>query len=82
MLGWQTRSFPSLTVTHHRFTGAANGMWQNAVKNGTWSYICGYHPLFMVLRCLKRLLKKPVFVGSARTHVWIHESIPSANSSG
>ncbi len=64
MLGWQTRSFPSLTVTHHRFTGAANGMWQNAVKNGTWSYICGYHPLFMVLRCFKRLLKKPVFVGS------------------
>ena len=65
MLGWKTRSFPELQVTHHRFTGAANGLWRNAVKNGTWSYISGYHPLFMVLRCSKRLLKKPVFVGSA-----------------
>jgi poly-beta-1,6-N-acetyl-D-glucosamine synthase len=64
MFGWSTRSFPSLKVTHHRFTGAANGAWQNAVKNGVWSYISGYHPLFMLLRCGKSLFRKPYITGS------------------
>jgi biofilm PGA synthesis N-glycosyltransferase PgaC len=65
MLGWRTRSFTHLKVMHYRFTGAANGAWQNAIKNGIWSYICGYHPLFMLFRCGKRLLGKPSLIGSA-----------------
>jgi len=64
MLGWATRSFP-VQVIHYRFTGAANGAWQNAVKNGIWSHICGYHPLYMMLRCGKSLFHKPYLIGSA-----------------
>jgi glycosyltransferase involved in cell wall biosynthesis len=64
MLGWQTRTFPDLKVAHYRFTGTANGAWNNAVKNGLWSYIAGYHPLFMLGRCTKRVFQRPYLVGA------------------
>lgn len=65
MLGWSTRTFSQLQVTHYRFTGAANGLWRNAVKNGMWSYIAGYHPVYMVARCAKGIFRHPVILGSA-----------------
>jgi poly-beta-1,6-N-acetyl-D-glucosamine synthase len=65
MLGWTTRSFPDLHLLHHRPTGAADGMWRNLVKNGRANYICGYHPIFMLAKCVRRLGFKPYFVGSA-----------------
>jgi biofilm PGA synthesis N-glycosyltransferase PgaC len=64
MLGWKTRSFQGLRVLHYRFTGAANGAWRNAKKNGAWSYISGYHPLFMFLRCARRVFDRPYVFGS------------------
>lgn len=64
MLGWTTHSFPKLRVTHHRFTGGADGTWRNAVKNGLSDYICGYHPLFMIIKCLKRFGEKPYVLGA------------------
>lgn len=65
MLGWTTRSFPDLHLVHHRQTGAADGVWGNLVKNGRANYICGYHPLFMLTKCLSRLRSRPYLVGSA-----------------
>jgi hypothetical protein len=59
MLGWKTYTFPGLTLTHHRFTGNADGAWKNWVKNGLANYITGYHPVFMMLKCGKRLFAKP-----------------------
>jgi glycosyltransferase involved in cell wall biosynthesis len=64
MLGWQTRSFTDLRIIHHRSTGSADGMWKNLVKNGRANYIAGYHPLFMLLKGVKRLFEKPYLVGS------------------
>lgn len=64
MLGWRTRTFQDLKVLHHRPTGAADGAWRNSVKDGRADYISGYHPLFMFLKCVKRLLQKPFVVGS------------------
>jgi poly-beta-1,6-N-acetyl-D-glucosamine synthase len=64
MLNWTTRSFRHLPVTHHRFTGAALGGWQNAVKNGLGSYISGYAPMFMIARAINRVLDPPWFLGS------------------
>src|SRR5260370_32493773 len=55
MLGWTSRSFTNLKVVHHRFTGRANGGWQNAVKNVVWASISGYHPRFMPFEALWRL---------------------------
>lgn len=62
MLGWTTRSFSHLPVLQARPTGATNGIWGNAVKNGRANYITGYHPLFMTLKCLGRARRKPYVI--------------------
>ena len=64
MLGWTTRSFPDLHLMHHRATGTAEGIWSGVVKNGRANYICGYHPLFMVGKCIRRFALKPRVLGS------------------
>ena len=64
MLGWSTRSFPEMKVAHYRFTGSANGAWRNAVKNGVWSYVAGYHPLFLLARCARRITEPPYVIGA------------------
>lgn len=64
MLGWSTRSFEDLHLQHHRYTGAADGIWGGLVKNGRANYICGYHPMFMLAKCFRRLWQKPYLIGS------------------
>ena len=64
MLGWSTRSFLDLRVSHSRFTGAAEGAWRDCIKNGRANYVTGYHPLFMLVKCLRRLFKRPYVLGS------------------
>lgn len=65
MLGWSTRSFRDLHLIHHRITGSADGRWGGLVKNGRANYISGYHPLFMIAKCLTRLLKGEFISGPA-----------------
>ena len=65
MLGWTSRSFPDLVLKHQRPTGAADGCWRDFVKNGASDYISGYHPLFMLAKCMWRLLHRPYLVGAA-----------------
>ena len=65
MLGWKTRNFTSLKIIQHRPTGQAVGAWKNAVKNGAGSYISGYHPLYMLTKCLMRSWRKPFLIESA-----------------
>lgn len=64
MLGWTTRSFGDLHLQHHRPTGAADGVWRDLVKNGKANYICGYHPMFMLAKCFRRLWQYPYLIGS------------------
>jgi poly-beta-1,6-N-acetyl-D-glucosamine synthase len=64
MLGWTTRSFLDLPVSHSRFTGAAEGAWRDCIKNGRANYVTGYHPLFMIAKCLRRLVTRPYLLGS------------------
>lgn len=64
MLGWTTRSLPELHLKHHRATGTSEGLWKGLVKNGRANYICGYHPLFMFSKCLRRFFQKPYVYGS------------------
>lgn len=65
MLGWSTRTLPDLQVLHHRPTGKNDGTWGAGFKNGRANYICGYHPLFMFLKCLKRIPEKPYLIQAA-----------------
>jgi len=63
--GWQTRTFPDLKIVQHKPTGAADGAWRNAFKNGLANYVTGYHPIFMLAKCLKRAVRRPDLVESA-----------------
>lgn len=63
MLGWITRTLPDIKVIHHRPTGAAYGTWNDRVKGGMSNYIAGYHPLFMLVKCIRRMAEKPYFIG-------------------
>lgn len=63
--GWSTRTFFDLPLVQHKATGSADGSWRNAFKNGKANYMTGYHPLFMLAKCAKRLLRKPYLVEAA-----------------
>lgn len=65
MLGWRTQGFPDILVRQHRPTGAADGAWRDAVKNGQADYASGYHPVFMLAKCLRRVFEKPFLIGAA-----------------
>jgi len=64
MLGWHTYTFKDLKVVHHKLTGAAEGFWNNVIKLGLANYVTGYHPLFMILKCVLRLREKPYLITS------------------
>jgi glycosyltransferase involved in cell wall biosynthesis len=64
MLGWVTYSFPEIRVHHHRPTGQAQGVWKDWVKNGLANYVAGYHPLFMLVKCIRRFPCKPYIISS------------------
>jgi poly-beta-1,6-N-acetyl-D-glucosamine synthase len=63
-LGWSSRSFQNLRLIHHRGTGSADGLWPTLVKYGRANYICGYHPVFMLSKCARRLLQRPFVIGA------------------
>jgi glycosyltransferase involved in cell wall biosynthesis len=62
MLGWSTRTFSELKIEHHRAAGEAYGRWSNLIKNGLANYIAGYHPLFMLLKSIRRSFERPYLV--------------------
>jgi glycosyltransferase involved in cell wall biosynthesis len=64
MLGWATHSFTELRLLHHRVTGSADGFVKDRVKHGVACYVSGYHPLFVLASCLRRLVRRPYVLGS------------------
>ena len=64
MHGWITVTFRDIKIIQHRVTGLADGFWRNWFKNGLGSYISGYHPIFMLARCLRRATIRPHFIAS------------------
>lgn len=65
MLGWTTHSFFDLKLIHHKYTGSADGTWGGWVKNGRANYISGYHPLYMFMKCIRRVFRSPMIIGAA-----------------
>lgn len=64
MLGWESRRIPEARFLHLRPTGGADGGWRNAFKNGRGSYISGYHPVYMLSKCVRRLPARPLLIQS------------------
>jgi len=65
LLGWTTLTFRELKIHQLKDTGSADGTWRNWVKNGRANYITGYHPLFMLAKCVKRIFSAPYVIGAA-----------------
>ena len=65
MLGWKSYSFKELPVCQLKPTGSADGAWRNWFKNGRANYVTGYHPAFMMAKCVKRAFAPPFLVGAA-----------------
>ena len=64
MLGWKTRTFPDIQAFQRRATGSIDGAWRDCVKNGRAGYVCGYHPLFMFFKCLRKAIEPPFLIAS------------------
>jgi len=63
--GWKVQTFPDFEVFHHRQVSQRLGnILVTRFRQGITHYILGYHPVFQLLRCLKRLKDKPLIVGS------------------
>ena len=63
MLGWQTVTFDYLRVLHHRAYGAATGTIKSKIETGQGAHFMGYHPLYMIARCIWRMIDKPYVIG-------------------
>jgi glycosyltransferase involved in cell wall biosynthesis len=63
MVGWRSYTLRDVRITHHRPTGGADGAWKDHVKNGMANYMVGYHPLFMVAKCMMRAVRRPYVKG-------------------
>lgn len=65
MKGWIVQSFPDIEVQHHRQTGSRGlSVLMSRFRDGLKDYSLGYHPLFHLLKCFRRLFYKPIILGS------------------
>ena len=65
MYGWEIKNIDSLIVLHHRPTGITGGhIFRTRFRDGFVEYNLGYHPLFQLVKCIKRTFEKPFFIGS------------------
>jgi GT2 family glycosyltransferase len=63
--GWQVQAFPELPVRHHRPTGYGDGqVLRTRLRQGKMDYDLGSHPLFEVVKCLRRGKERPYAVGA------------------
>jgi GT2 family glycosyltransferase len=65
MHGWEVRAFPHLPVFHHKsISGRFPMILKRHFTSGRAEYSLGYHPLFEILKCARRLKESPYVVGS------------------
>ncbi len=64
-LGWQVCTFKEIEFYHYRQTGTAGGSIIRAAFNtGIKNYEIGYHPLFLLFRCIYRMVDQPIIISS------------------
>lgn len=68
MKGWQTRTFPEKTYTHHRPMNTATQSALIVPFRGGWGdYILGSHPAWELCRCIYQMTRRPfLLAGSLR----------------
>jgi biofilm PGA synthesis N-glycosyltransferase PgaC len=64
--GWDVRVFVELPVRHHRPTGTAGvSPHRSKFRGGMREFSLGYHPLFEIGKCFRRISEPPYVTGSA-----------------
>lgn len=65
MHGWQVESFREITGFHHRRTGTAEAnIWKAQFSAGLRGYSIGSHPIFEVVKNVRRVAETPYLFGS------------------
>lgn len=67
MMGWSTGNFRNTHFIHHRPTGTEGGLLRTRINNGKEFYIMGYHPVFMFIRSIFKIMERPYIIGSLLT---------------
>jgi len=62
MLGWEARPIRELVVLHHRPEGKQLGTFASGLERGRGSYFMGYHPMFLMARVCRQILRPRHFV--------------------
>ena len=58
--GWEILTRPDLHIYHYRPTCSAGGIWRGLFRAGFEDASLGYHPVFELARCLRRLFYRPI----------------------
>ena len=64
MNDWRVEASPGLEVRHHRLTGGGDKPLRHCFREGKMDFSVGSHPLFEVLKCIRRLGERPVIFGA------------------
>ena len=64
MKGWKVRSFPEKRFHHYRTLGTAQRNQLSALFSyGERAYYLGWSPIWQFVRCIYRMIRKPIVVG-------------------
>ena len=61
MKDWETETFKEYKVYHHKHSKAARGLLSETYREGRMFYALGSHPLFEIIKSIKRIIYKPYF---------------------
>jgi poly-beta-1,6-N-acetyl-D-glucosamine synthase len=53
--GWKTQRFEEIEILHNRRMSSRNGLLKGKTREGMTRYALGYHPLFVLARCIVHL---------------------------
>jgi poly-beta-1,6-N-acetyl-D-glucosamine synthase len=62
MLHWEAWPLRQLAVMHHRQEGKQLGTFASGLERGKGSYFMGYHPVFLLARVFRQLLRPGYFI--------------------
>ena len=63
--GWQVKRFEGYKGIQTRMASSAEGLWKGWRIRGESAYYFNVHPLFVILRAIRYLFKKPYYIGLA-----------------
>jgi glycosyltransferase involved in cell wall biosynthesis len=65
MHGWEVTTFPNVKVSHYRRIGTqGRSIWHARFIFGVREYLIGYHPIFEIAKCIRRVVQSPYVIGS------------------